>query len=151
MIIGLLVGSTFLLTGLFVLFWSEKGRRLTAIAGNWPWVMGQICESRVSYARPNRDDYDCLVFSYRYHVDGASHIGKSVGLFGLESKSTIEEMEKIVQTYPKGSPVKIHYDANDPSRSVIEPENRLAYTPNRNLGALLTIAGIATLAAMSFT
>ncbi len=79
-----------------------------------------------------------------------SHTGKSIDLFGLENRMTLAELEKIVQVYPQGSQVKIHYDAKDPAVSVIEPGHRLAYFRNRNLGVFLTFAGILSLGAARF-
>jgi hypothetical protein len=150
MIIGLLVGSTFLLIGIFVLFWNEKKRMLADVACNWPVAIGRICESRVHYARPRTDESDCLVFSYEYEVDGVSHTGKSIDLFGLENRTTGEEMEEVVHAYPQGAQVKIHYDANNPSVSVIDPDHRLAYFRNRYLGAMLTFLGIVIVSGMKF-
>ena len=142
MTIVLLVGSTFLLLGLYVLHWNEKRRTSAEIAGKWPVSLGRILESRVHYARPKKDENDCLVFYYEYDVDGISHTGRSIDLFELENRATVQEMEKIVQAYPQGAQVKIHYDRNNPSVSVIEPGNRLAYIRNRNLGAMLILSGI---------
>jgi hypothetical protein len=150
MTIALLVGCTFLLIGLFVLLWNEKKRMLADAACNWPVVIGQICESRVHYARPKMDEYDCLVFSYQYDVNGVSHTGKSIDLYEFANRATVEEMEKIVQAYPQGAQVKIHYDASDPLMSVIDPEYRSAYSRNRYLGAMLTLAGILVLGVVGF-
>lgn len=151
MTIGLWVGIAFLLLGLFTLRWNERKRLLAESACNWPVANAHICESRVQYARPKMDESDCLIFSYRYEVDGVSHIGKSIDLFALEDRLTLAEMEDIARTYPQGAQVKIHYDARYPAVSVIEPGHRVAYFRNRRLGALLALAGCVALGLTLFS
>ena len=142
MTIVLLVGGTFLLLGLLVLLQNQKQLKLAVTACNWPVTVGRIIESRISYARPKMDDYDCLTFFYKYEVDGVSHISKSIDFFGHENGGPVDDMEKIVQAYPQGSEVKIYYDPSDPSVSALEPEHRVDYFRSRNMGVFLIIVGI---------
>ena len=151
MTMAVLVGVVFLLSGLATLRWNEQKRMLAQSACNWPVATAYIVESRVQYARPKMDESDCLVFLYRYDVDGVSHSGKSIDLFALESRLTREEMEDVVLAYPQGAQVKVHYDAGHPDVSVIEPGHRVAYLRNRRFGALLTLVGSVILGVAIFT
>jgi hypothetical protein len=146
----LMVGGMFFLLGLYVLIWNEKRLRLAQAAGDWPVAIARICESRVSYARPKTDQNDVLVFSYKYDVDGVGHFGKSIDLFELEGRISVEEMKEIVGTYPPGAQVNVHYDANNPSVSVLEPRYRVAYFRNRNFGGCIMAVGIFILGCLIF-
>ena len=95
------------------------------------------------------DESDSLIFAYQYQVDGVDHIGTSLDLFEIEKRISLQEMEAVIQTYPQGGQVPIHYDASAPSVSVIEPGNRLGYARNRNLGVLVMLIGLLSLGALS--
>jgi hypothetical protein len=144
-------GCVFALLGFFILVWNERQRSVASIASDWPVVMGQILESRVQYARPKMDEQDVLVFQYEYSVEGVSHMSRSIDLFEIEKRITVEEMEQIVRTYPLAAKVNVYYDVNDPSKSVIEPKNRIAYGRNRNLGVLLASVGVLVLGVATLT
>jgi hypothetical protein len=49
MTIILLVGSAFLLMGLFVLLWNEKKRMLADLACNWPQAYPQGAQVKIHY------------------------------------------------------------------------------------------------------
>ena len=77
----------------------------------------------MSYARPNADDSDLLIFLYRYEVDGVLHASRQIDLFSPEYAVGLESAERVVKSYPQGSQVRVHYDRLNPSVSAIEPEN----------------------------
>ncbi len=140
-----IVGACFFALGVYVLVWTRSRARLTKEASSWPRVVGVIVESRVTRARPQVDGSDVLSFLYRYEVAGVHYSGRAIDLFELESRITVEEMENLAEAYPVGRRVDVHYDADNPSRSAIQPSDLTAFKRVRNLGVVLASVGISLL------
>lgn len=128
--------------GFYVLMWTGRRARLAKEASSWPRVIGVIVESRVSRARSQVDESDVLYFLYRYEVGGVPYSGRAIDLFELESRITVEEMTSLAQTYPVGRRVDVCYDADNPSRSTLDPSDLTAFKRLRNLGVFLALVGI---------
>ena len=141
MIIALIVGSVFVLLGLHLLRWSRRQRIVAASAALWPVTLGYVVESHVSYARPKTDDSDLLIFLYRYEVDGVLHASRQIDLFSPECAVGLENAERVVKTYSKGSQIRVYYDPCNPSFSAIEPKSSAADRGYRNMGILMICAG----------
>jgi Protein of unknown function (DUF3592) len=143
--IASMVGACFFALGVYVLMWTRSRARLAKEASSWPRVVGVIVESRVTRAGPHVDEFDFLSFLYRYEVGGVPYSGRTIDLFELESRITAEEMANLAEAYPVGRKVDVHYDADNPSRSAIQPSNLTAFKRVRNLGVVLASLGISLL------
>lgn len=119
----------------------QIGRSLLARA--WPTVEGEIVDARV--VRINNDQnsrgLDRFV-TYRYHVGGQSYSGNRVR-FGLEPTPTSivpavgggsNLGASLAAEYPRGKPVRVHYNPRRPEESV------LYLTPNLRVWVILVAA-----------
>ncbi len=146
----LFVASIIVLFGLSLLVWNERKRTLLDQVRTWPATTGMIVESHVGYARPKTDETDCLNFCYQYHVNGVSHIGRNLDLFGIVQAATLQEMEAIAQAYPQGAKVKVYYDPADVKVSLLEPDHRVAYSRNRNFACFILAVGLLVVSGLLF-
>jgi hypothetical protein len=92
-------------------------------ARSWPTVEGQITESEVERERAIGDtdeevQYKAVV-KYSFTVDGRPYTGERVA-FGLGTSNRPSGARRIVDRYPAGRAVEIHYSPIDPSDAVLE-------------------------------
>ncbi len=99
---------------------------------SWPSATGQITLSRVEtrvWKNTPRYAPDLL---YDYTVDGEHYTGMLIGttpaynLFGImlgdnPSSDSREEVERIINRYPRGQAVTVFYDPAAPAISALEP------------------------------
>ena len=97
-------------------------------ARRWPAVEGEIFDARVVVtgvdSRTGNDIVDSLV-SYRYQVDGQSYSNNRVR-FGqltpnswLPARSHPLTASALRRQYPRGKPVRVHYNPRRPANSVL--------------------------------
>ena len=82
---------------------------------HWPSVEGVILESRVDDAHLEMMK---PVLRYRYEVNGRSHVGFRVSFSGYGISR--DSMQRLIDPYPMGSIVRVHYDPNDPAAAVLD-------------------------------
>ena len=114
-------------------------------AAGWPTVPGKVLECRIIRAMPGDDANDVLSIVFDYEVDGRAHVGTRVGFFELERRLTPAQMEDLQRRYPVGCAVCVHYQRDDPRVAVLEPTDRTAAAPTRNLAIVLIAVGAAVL------
>ena len=136
----LVVGTVFIALGVHTLLWRRRRSHQVASARRWPTASGSILESHLREPAGHDDDA-ALVFLYRYDAAGRSWSSRRIDLFGLEERIGREEMEAIVRRYPAGGQVTVHYNPDQPSQAVLEPDNRVASTRVLGLDAALLVAG----------
>jgi len=98
-------------------------KRYLARANAWPVAAGEIVSSTVEqrYSTENgrtRTTYLPIV-EFAYTVDGNRLHSRQVKL-GLEVSGSESLAQGIVDRYPAGAPVEVHYDPQDPSNAALE-------------------------------
>lgn len=141
MAIAVIVVTFFWALALATLWHCRKHSRFAGEAIDWPSTTGQVVESRISRSVPGDGTDDIFYFSYSYEVGGTSHVGRRIGLFGLERRLPLEGMEQMQARYPAGAAVQVHYMPSNPSFGVLEPQNQEARHVDRNLAFLLLALG----------
>jgi hypothetical protein len=82
--------------------------------------------------------------SYRYEVAGEKYTGRHVFLADT-GFSKLRKAKDVIDRYPRGANVQVHFDPKAPARACLEP----VYRERRTLGiaiVLLTVAAAALLA-----
>lgn len=98
-------------------------RRYLARANAWPITPGEVVSSRIEQRRSmqngkTRTTYRPVV-EFAYTVEGDRLHSRQVKL-GLEVSGSESLAQGIVDRYPAGSPVEVHYDPQDPSNAALE-------------------------------
>ncbi len=92
---------------------------------NWPSTTGEICTSRVEdlFEDPGESprQYKPMI-SYKYQVGERVYHGSNISIGG-NPIGYRQPMEKIVSTYPVGASVRVYYNPDDLSESVLEKES----------------------------
>ena len=92
-------------------------------ARSWPTVEGQITKSEVERERAIGDTDEEVqyraVVKYGFTVDGRAYTGERIA-FGLGTSNRPSDARKIIDRYPAGRAVEIHYSPSDPSDAVLE-------------------------------
>jgi len=106
------------LGGLAVALWGWRVLRRSRRMRRWPSVEGEIVESRPG--PPGEELLPRIVF--RYTVDGREYrcpyrLPEGAHPFSDYSKILLER-------YPVGRRVTVHYDPGDPARATLEPRAR---------------------------
>ena len=82
---------------------------------HWPSVEGVVLESRVDDAHLEMMK---PVLRYRYEVNGQSHVGFRVSFSGYGINR--DSMQRLIDPYPMGRLVRVHYDPDDPGCAVLD-------------------------------
>ena len=89
----------------------------------WPTVEGQVTKSEVKRESAIGDTDEEVqyraVVKYSFKVDGRSYAGERIA-FGLGTSNRSSDAKKIVNRYPAGRAIEIHYNPTDPSDAVLE-------------------------------
>ena len=107
----------------------------------WPAADGVVT---VSEFTSNRDDDGSVTYgasiAYDYTVSGTSLTGSNVH-FGQYGTSDPSYGRSIVNRYPVGKRVRVYYNSDDPSTSVLEPGAGWSSFMVGGIGALFTLFG----------
>ncbi|MEK9201533.1 MAG: DUF3592 domain-containing protein [Patescibacteria group bacterium] len=108
----------------------------------WPSVDGVITVSEFTTNR-DRDDggttYGASI-AYDYTINGALYTGSNVH-FGQYGTSDASYGRGIVNRYPIGTHVRVYYDSDNPSTSVLEPGAGWSSFMVAGIGVLFTLVG----------
>jgi uncharacterized protein DUF3592 len=113
---------------------------------HWRVAEGRVTESTIEiheYTRRGWIGWDTVQeylpkVAYAYEVAGSTYTN-DLTAFGLSPLESREEAERMLRGYPKGAPVRVHYDPDDPGTSVLQSAGGWALTA---LGAALLTAAI---------
>ena len=114
-------------------------------ARSWPTVEGQITKSEVKRERAIGDtdeevQYNAVV-KYSFTVDGRSYSGDRVA-FGLGTSNRSSDARRIIDRYPAGQAVEIHYSPIDPSDAVLETNVGGFAIITLVVGPIILLAGV---------
>lgn len=116
--------------GLAALVFFLAYRRRLGRANAWPVVAGEVVESRVEErvaldSGPKRRIYVPIV-EFRYEAGGNSYASRQVTI-GLEMSGSRAIADRIVDRYPLGAKVEVHYDPANPSEAALENPTRASW------------------------
>ncbi len=116
--IGFPFGASLLVGGL-------AGWLRADLSQSWPTAPGRILHSEAMMTLGKGPRHYADV-SYEYEVAGKRFTGSTVQ-FSQGKVRTNEQAQRIVDRYPVGSAVTVHYDANDPAVATLETSPAAAY------------------------
>lgn len=109
----------FVILGGLVLFFGVRNILHAGASTSWPTVSGVVRDSGVeSESGENGATYHARIW-YEYTADGIKHSGSRVA-FGDYGSSDPSHAQNIVNRYPVGMGVTVHYLSSNPDESVIE-------------------------------
>jgi len=120
----------------------RQGLRADA-SKKWPTASGTVTSSALEQSPDNKRRYRASV-QYSYRAGGKGYQGSRVFWGGNEGRQ--RHMASVVESYPAGAKVRVHYDPNNPADAVLDPVQN---TGSRQL-ALYSLAMI-TLGLFSLT
>lgn len=111
----------FLLAGVFTLYFGVRGLYQANESTTWPVADGTVQSSTVAYHSGGKGGgtYHAEV-RYQFVVNGQTRSGHKVA-FGDYGSSSPSHAQNIVNRYPEGQAVKVHYRAGDPDTCILEP------------------------------
>ena len=118
-----LIGYLLLIAGISFTSWLGRSVILGVQTQDWPSSDGMIYQAAVSYTASHPSDksqkFFQSQFEYRYRIDGKAHSGTSIYLTDSPYLSE-QDAQMLIKKYPTGRPVKVYYDASDPSKAVLQ-------------------------------
>jgi hypothetical protein len=113
------------LVGAAAIYLGLANARVARASVDWPAVDGEIVRSGIQEERiTTRSGPPSLthraVVVYTYSAGGVRYEGNRVA-FGEYATSDPEDAAQIVNRYPTGTAVRVHYRPDDPAVSVLEP------------------------------
>ena len=132
----------FLLAGGGILFAGLKQVVHADASSGWPSVAGEVRAASVEYETDSdgAGTYRAEVL-YAYEIEGVQQLANRVA-FGDFGSSDPGRAQRIVNRYPEGSAVTVHYDPDEPSRAVLEPGVHGSTWMLPGFGALFFTAGL---------
>jgi hypothetical protein len=110
----------FILVGTLALFFGVRGLLRGHASTVWPAVPGVIQESSVEYQSSSKGGTYHARLRYTYVLEGTTHSGSRVA-YGDYGSSDPSHAQGIVNRYPAGKAVTVHYMPGSPDESVLEP------------------------------
>ncbi len=121
-LLGLFLGLLVASGGWFVAFSVGKPIRDKAAASTaWPTADGRITRSELERVREEGRTMYSVDVAYDYAVAGEAFSGERVWFGDDFRSSSITTWRRLVDRYPVGTAVQVHYDPADPGDSVLEP------------------------------
>lgn len=115
---------SFVLLGVFLVLFGLVLRRMNARAAAWPSTEGEITRSAV-VVDPD-DGGSSADIRYRYVVGGDAF---SSGQFSFDARNSSAASERrLVEAFPVGRKVSVHYDPANPGTAVLETRASSGWT-----------------------
>jgi len=110
--------------GIFLMAWGVYEIKGSNESRNWPSTQGTISSSYISEQtrRASKGHTSITYFPrvlYQYKVDGRHYTSHRIE-FGGESGGMKRMAKKVVDKYPSGKKVTVHYNPQDPKYGVLE-------------------------------
>jgi hypothetical protein len=124
----LLVGFGIILVfggvGVYALYQANRGRKEADESQGWASTIGTIVESRLGQSTNYSGDAPTVSYSpvveYTYSVLGQAYTGERITFGMTEASSRSARAKEVLNRYPAGEQVTVHYDPNNPSEAVLE-------------------------------
>jgi len=139
LVIIILIG----LVGMFCLFVGLFASTMNMSASSWPVTEGNITSSEVvDWGAVNHHDYRPQI-SYQFQVGGRYYSSSQISSGAIYySGDGSKEATEIVNRYPVGSQVQVHYNPNNPSNAVLETQSGLTEQVPLIIGVIMTAAAL---------
>jgi hypothetical protein len=138
----------FILGGAFALFYGIRGVIRGKASFSWPTIRGVIQESSIEH-KVSFDSHGGgagtyhAKLRYAFVLEGVTHSGSRVA-YGDFGSSDPSHAQNIVNRYPVGKEVTVHYMPGDPDESVLEPGTNFGTWIVPLIGFAFATAGILT-------
>lgn len=114
----------FLVTGAVIAFFGIRGLVRANASVGWPSTEGRIVESSVGSKTSSGSNRSGITYHaeilYEFTVDGTLFQGNRVA-YGDYGSSNISHARSIVNHYPEGKEITVHYMPGNPEESLLEP------------------------------
>jgi hypothetical protein len=140
-IFGILGGAGFLWAGLAILWWDVGKLRQARATRDWPTVQGIVIHSTVEDRRGERKPH----VEYTYGVEGASHTCHQISFDIFDNPGGQGRIETILDRYPVGKQVTVHFDPDNPTTAILEPEVYSPFFMPLVFGVLFLLGGLLVL------
>jgi hypothetical protein len=125
-----------LMAGVVLLLVVRLPRAIASL--NWPATQGIVIASKVEASGFSTDESRVPSVSYRYSVNGKEYVSSAIEVVVVGNGNTDSSARQVVERYPRGKQVEVHYDPGDPARAYLEP----GFPNNDIFVSLLFIAGV---------
>jgi len=128
--------------GVYFLFMGTKEIIIADKSSEWPSVQGKIVISllgkNISEFRRHPRGAPEISFSYEYEVHKNTFTGNKV-MYGYINNFFTSDSYRRSKIYPKGKAIKVYYNPNNHTQSVLEPGINFPYSWNKILIALILL------------
>lgn len=108
----LLIGIGIIGVGFGIMFKSLRTNR-------WPMTEGVIESAQIQANHSDEGRSYCPKVTYTYHVAGIAYDGTKIAIGQMSSSS--DYAQGVLDRYPVGRKVTVHYSPTDPAEAVLEP------------------------------
>lgn len=143
--IGRVFPLIFIAVGLGTVSIGIRGLIQANASADWPSVKGRVVSSSVDQQRSSKNNggtsttYHAEVL-YEFAVGGTTYNGNRVA-YGDYGSSNPAHARRIVNQYPEGETVTVHYMPDDPEQSVLEPGVQMQAWILPGIGSVFLFAG----------
>ena len=132
----------FLLPGLGLSGWGALQLKRELDTRNWPTAPGVIQASRItSYEDSEGTTMYSIEVQYSYRIDGGVYQGTRVHLSEY-STSWRGDFERLLERYPSGAKIQVHYNPQIPSEALLEPGMTVGPWIPLGIGIIFAIVGV---------
>lgn len=114
----------FVVVGASVAFFGIRGLIRAKASVDWPSAQGKVIESSVERQRSSGSNGSSTTYHaeilYEFTIDGTTFNGERVA-YGDYGSSSPSHARRIVNRYPKGKNVTVHYLPGNPEECLLEP------------------------------
>jgi len=138
----------FVVAGIAVSIWGWNEMESAKASMGWPTTEGTVISSEVEKHRSTTGTgskrrtsttYEAEVL-YEYAANGTTYSSTRVSFGGSGGSSS--QAREIVNRYPKGKMVSVHFDPEQPDVSVLEPGVSFGCYVPIGIGVVFTVVGI---------
>jgi hypothetical protein len=137
--------SLFIAVGLLFLFFGGRSLYRGVASSYWPTVEGRVLSSQVKSERGKRGG---LVYSaevnYAYAVNAESFTCQRIRFGNIHTGNPVLPTQ-LVEKYPAGKSVTVHYCGSDPFLALLEPGIQSASLIVVGIGMLFAGVGVAAI------
>lgn len=151
----LLFGIILALVGLVLLIVGRQQKKRAEVVATWPTVPGVVLNAEIRERESVGGEDDTVtttmyepVVEYRYAVSGQDFTSSQYRLGAKGLSYGMGQAKKVLERYPKGGAVTVHYNPMKPDQAVLElgsaSSSLLAVVGGvfLGIGVILTIAGL---------
>jgi len=154
-LIILCIGGTIALVGAGLLFFGGSQNRKGVSANDWLITIGTIVSADLSQqSRRNQQGYHDVTYApvveYTYEVNGQTYRSDKISS-GWTASYNLGMAQRLIDKYPPGAKVDVHYNSNNPAEAVLETKSRSGNAFMIAGGVILVLAVGAGCCVMGFS